>query len=276
MNGLSRTLWSAALALLCLLVLPASPAGAGERIELIELQHRPATEIIPLLNPLLEPGEGISGNGYRLILKARPERLAELRDLVANLDQAPKRLRFSVRRASRSEIEREAARIRGRIEVENGDVRASASGRIHGTQRRLRAEDFYTVTGLEGMPVHIQAGVEFPTGTVLPYVTPGGVAAVPGVEYKSATSGFYARAFVNGDRVRVEIAPRREVLSPAGGGRIDKAALITTVQGRLSEWLELGGTGESRTAQGKGIVHSTAEKGRQRDRLWLKVEVLPD
>ena len=263
------------LCLLSLLLANSTVLAAGN-IELLALKHRPAAEIITIIEPLLEPGEAVTGTGYQLILKAPPDRLGTLRALVTQLDSAQKQLRFTLRRASQEEIEQEvaAARIEARIDESGPSI--DISPRIRSTRRKTRAEDLQTVTGLEGSPVYISTGTDFPVGTLFPYITPGGLAAVPGVEYRQARTGFYARAQVNGNRVRVEIAPRREVLSPQGGGQVDSRSLVTEIQGRLGEWLPLGGTGETHTSRGSGITHSTGAKGRQKDFLWLRVEALPE
>jgi hypothetical protein len=96
------------------------------------------------------------------------------------------------------------------------------------------------------------------------------------LSYQHTGAGFHARARVNGDQVQVDIAPERSLLSPAGGGIIETGGLVTTVRGRLGEWIELGGTGESHQHRGRGITHRTQEKARDRDRFWLRVDLDQD
>ncbi len=93
-----------------------------------------------------------------------------------------------------------------------------------------------------------------------------------GIEYQQLSSGFYALARTHDEQVTVDISPQREVLD--GRGHIQSTSLVTTVRGRLGEWLELGGTAQQRTQQGGGILRSTRSKDDTQQTLWMKVEVV--
>ena len=49
----------------------------AESIATIELQNRPADEIIPLVKPMLGPGDAITGQGFQLFLRAPPDTQAQ-------------------------------------------------------------------------------------------------------------------------------------------------------------------------------------------------------
>jgi hypothetical protein len=55
-------------------------------LEDIELQHKPAGDIIPLIEPLLPENAVISGEGYKIILKTTAENLPQVKQLIAELD----------------------------------------------------------------------------------------------------------------------------------------------------------------------------------------------
>ncbi len=50
-------------------------------MEIIPLKYRPASELQPLISPLLESSEQIIANNSNLIIKATPTRLKELKSL---------------------------------------------------------------------------------------------------------------------------------------------------------------------------------------------------
>jgi hypothetical protein len=55
---------------------------------------------------------------------------------------------------------------------------------------------------------------------------------------------------------------------------VNSQRLITTVSGRLGEWMELGGGVTEQSASGSGIIrYSTQSASRQR-RLLLRIEAL--
>lgn len=256
--------------LLWLALLPAVGAGS---LEMIALKNRPAAELVPVLKPLLQPGEEVTGTGYDLILKASPERSRELREIVARLDRELKNLRITVRRASREELEQEALAVRGKIHVTGTRVDTDLKGQVHSTRKRLEDTDYQTVRALEGTPAFIHSGVAFPVPVRSAAQVGGSVVITDTLSYRHASAGFYARVQLNGDQIRVDISPERSALSDRGGGAIETQGLVTTLRGRLGEWIELGGAGSSLQHQGSGIVHRTREKKHSRDRFWLRVDL---
>lgn len=260
--------------IILLLNLLAASVMAGDRIEIIPLKSRSAEEMIPLIQPMLDANEALSGTGYQLIVRASPERQDEIRSLVAQLDQAAKQLRISVRRAAREEIERERAQANIVIGVGGNEVDARSRAIIHSTRDKRGERNNFQVTALEGTPAYINAGEAFPIPTQSGYIVNGQPVITQGIEYQQLNSGFYALARTHDNEVTVDISPQREVLDPRGGGRIQTTSLVTTVRGRLGEWLELGGTSQQRSQQGGGILRSTRSKDDTQQTLWMKVEAV--
>lgn len=255
-----------------LLALSSAPAYAGDRIELIALKHRSAEELMPLIRPLLDPNEALSGTGYQLIVRAAPARRDEIRALVAQLDQSARQLRISVRRAAREEIERERAQASVTLGAGGSEVETRGRAIIRSTRDKGGERNHFDVTALEGTPAFIHTGEAFPTPTQQGQIVNGRVVITQGIEYQQLNSGFYALARTHGDEVTVDISPQREVLDSRGGGHIQTTSLVTTVRGRLGEWLELGGTSQQRSHQGGGILRSTRGKDESQQTLWLKVD----
>lgn len=247
--------------------------GAADRIEIIPLKNRSAEELMPLIRPLLDQGEALSGTGYQLIVRAAPERQDEIRSLIAQLDQAAQQLRISVRRAAREEIERERAQA-NIVVIGNGggEVKTRGQAIVRSTRDKSGERNNFQVTALEGTPAYINTGEAFPVPTQSGYIVNGQPVVTQGIEYQQLNSGFYALARTHGNDVTVDISPQREVLD--GRGHIQTTSLITTVRGRLGDWLELGGTSQQRTQQGSGIMRSTRNKDDTQQTLWMKVETV--
>lgn len=257
-----------------LLMSLSGPAAAGDKIDIIPLQNRTADEIMPLIRPMLDTQEALSGTGFQLIVRASPARQQEIRNLVTQLDQAIQQLRISVRRAAQQEVEYERAQANVNLGSAGGEVEARGRAIVRSTRDKAGERNNYQVTTLEGMPTFINTGEAFPVPTQSGQVINGQLVVTQGLEYQQLNSGFYALARTQGDNVTVDISPQREILDPHGSGRIQSTSLVTSVRGRLGEWLELGGTSQQRTTQGGGILRSTRSKDDTQQSLWLKVEAV--
>ena len=87
-------------------------------------------------------------------------------------------------------------------------------------------------------------------------------------------TGFVAVPRLAGDRVTVEISPRDDTPGPLPGS-VSSQRLVTTVSGRLGEWMELGGSGTEQSASASGIVRYSTQSASGQRRLLLRIETLP-
>jgi hypothetical protein len=258
-------------------VFAASLAWA-DSIEVIALKQRSAEELMPIIRPLLSEHEAVSGTGYQLIIRAPADRMGQLKDLVAKLDGAVQQVTITVWRASRAEVEAEALGAQTRIAVSPDDVEVAARAHVSSTRTRAGDQDRYSVTTLEGTPAFVRSGVSIPVPGGYGYHGPPhavGNVVSPGLWYKDVTSGFYALARVQGDSVTLQTSPQREALSSKGNGIVNTSGLVTTVRGRLGEWLELGGTSGSSNDHSSGILYSTRARESDKTSYWVKVELAP-
>lgn len=277
--------------LLTLTLLPLLASADTTRIQVVELQGRPAQELIPLIEPLLDPGEAVTGTGYQLILRAAPANLTRIEALIQRLDQAPKNLRITVHRGEldtreRQRLDLHLERDSGDIEIRAGqerngsglglehrDATGSAGVRIESTRRLRDAGQRHQVQTLEGRPAHIATGVAFPYVSQVERWGPHG--STSGIEYREANTGFYVLARLRGDgQVQLDISPHREDLSPRGGGMVETSRLVTSVSGPLDTWLELGGVGETRDQDTQGYSRGRRTRDRLEEQLWFRVEIL--
>ena len=100
----------------------------------------------------------------------------------------------------------------------------------------------------------------------------GGVATVrQGVAYRDVTSGFYVKARLNGESVRLEIAPHRDSLSQ-GGGAIQTRRSATSVIGVLGRWIEISSTGQTETRSGTRTLGTSSRHRSEQYGVYVKVE----
>ena len=229
----------------------ATQASSQNALEIISLRHRTAEQVLPALQPLMEPGATLTGHGTQLIVRTSPGNLAELRRALEVIDRPLRRLQISVRV--------DDARERAAREVE-------ASGRIssnRGSSLEVQAQDAQRV-GAERVDQRVQV---LEGGRAFIY-TGQSTPIFDGSVTRETASGFEAIPRLAGGGVLVEIAQRRD--TPG-----QQQALTTTVSGRLGEWLDVGGAIDNATRTDRGIAAARSSQSAQSRRVWLKVEALP-
>src|SRR5512134_1454983 len=72
-------------------------ATAQYALEIVPLRHRTVEQVLPVLQPLVEPGGTLSGNRGQLFLRASPANVAEIKRALDAIDHPARRLQISVR-----------------------------------------------------------------------------------------------------------------------------------------------------------------------------------
>ena len=258
------------LATLLVLLLQTVTVVASD-MDVIELHNRPAEEIIPLIQPMLNAGESVTGKGFQLILKADTARQSEIRGLVSKLDKAAAQLLISVFQGS----ERDMKALGIDTQVSVSDDHVKARGTAYGTRGRMEDNPVHTLRITEGTAGYIETGQSVPYYSGQAYGGVGrgigrGVAA--DVEFKDVTSGFYVKPRLNGQQVILDVSPHRDSLDTSHPGAINTRSAATTVSGQLGQWIPLGGTSEQskRSSKSIGSSHSTQDRGSES--IWIKAE----
>lgn len=253
---------------------PAAAAPNGQALETIELHHALAQDVLPVIRPLLPAGSGLSAQGNRLFLRTDPGTLAQIKGVIAQLDRAPVSLMISVRNTQRETAQGSGYSVSG--QVKKGDTRISV-GHPRGADLRITAgEHRYStdrdqvsqVRGVEGQPAFIA------TGQTVPYYAGRWYLYGPGVSFQELEQGFYAVPHLRGDRVTLDIRPRSDRLSSGTGGAIDRQSVVTTVSGRLGEWITIAGTDRRLAQERSGILYRTTRSSPEERLIQVKVDRL--
>lgn len=257
-------------------VLLLSLAGAGvswaqQSLEILELRHRPAADVLPTLQPLLEPGASLTGMNYQLFLRASPRNRMEIKQALAVMDVPQRRLLIRVTTDS-SEVERDRAARLSITAREGGGGRVSA--RVYDSRSASSGSRTQAVQTVDGGRAFIQVG----TSVAVPFrqmvQTPRGVVVSESVEYRDIAQGFYAEPRVSGNRVTVEISQQMDRPANLGPGSARIQRLSTTVSGALGEWMQLGGSGHSASERSRGLTSLSTDELRSDRSIWLLVEEL--
>lgn len=266
------------------------PARAEMSIETVNLHHRSAQEVIPILRPMLDKDGSITGKGYKLFIKSDPENIAQLRRMLDEIDVAAKDLLISV--SMDPAVMSESSNASARIQINSGNSRIEAGGKTgsvtetdrdgHPRQRIMydthllqqmqtqRAPAAQTVRVSEGLWATIRTGQAVPIATRTR--NPDGT-VTDSYTYHAVASGFRVLPRVNGDNVTLTIRPQAQSVSKTNSGSYDTTELETTVSGKLGQWIPLGNVSQSVQSSGSGIVYQTEQRQTDNNQIYVKVEL---
>lgn len=255
--------------LLLSLTLFTGAAGAEEVLRSFRLQHRTAAELAPVIEPLLGEAGAVTASGNLLVVRADEAMVEQVAALLPELDTPPVQLIITVRQAREDLATQSGGSLSGRMGTDGG---GNASVRIYRNRSTDDTNTAQTIRTLEGRWASIDAGEVVPL-TRHRTIIGGGIAVTEkDTQYVEATRGFRVRARLSGDRVIVELAPHSARADEQGNGRFETASATTTISAPLGEWMEIGGTTETRREEGGGITYSTESAGESESRLQMKVE----
>lgn len=278
-----------------LLVTPA--VVAQTTVEVLPLKYRKSEQVLPVLQPLLGRDSSISAFQNQLVIRATPAELAQLKRVLADIDTMPKRLLITVRQDADLDRARREAELSGSIGNENTRITVPGSGsreggnityrdgddrlrgRISDSQRSSSSSTSQTIQVLEGNSAFINVGESRPVRSrqVVRTVVNGQIVdrVVEGTEYRDANTGFSVVPRVQGNLVTLDIDPQRETFNDGRRGTINVQRVVTTVSGRLGEWMDLGGVNESRSDNQSQLLGRSSTSSSERRGVQVKVEELP-
>jgi type II secretory pathway component GspD/PulD (secretin) len=264
-------------------------------LEVIPLRYRTAPEVIPIIQPMLSREGSVSGLQGQLIVRTTPANLEEIRRILASIDTAPRQLLITVRQDADIDRSRSSASVSGSVGGERGRITIPPGSRdprggsvvIGEGDDRVRAQavenrsvesdrSTQAVRVMEGREAFVSVGQSVPVRErqVRRVVINGQVVeqVVEGTQYRDANTGFYVLPRLAGDRVTLDISPQRESLSRQVPGAVNVQSVVTTVSGRLGEWMEIGGIGQDASGQQSVIFGRTTTTTRDSRRVLVRVE----
>ncbi len=258
----------------------------ANELEVIDLKHRSAEELLPVIRPLLDKDEMASGMNYQLILRASPRNIKQIKRMLESLDTAPRRLIISVMQDVDNETASRMIEMSGSIGVgRNARITVpGSSGVLDGSRDTLHARVISTrmleddhktqqLQVLEGNRALVRSGKSVP---VTQRVQSGwGAQVIETTQYRDVNSGFYVLPRVNGDKVTLEITTQNDSLVPNQGAgnpttRTQDASSI--VSGQLGTWIALGGIGQRSSQDDSSITISSRSNANEQRTVLIKVE----
>ena len=252
----------------------------GQPITVINLKYRSADEIIPVIQPFMQSGDALSGDGYRLFVRTDPNTLKTVKGFISTLDKAPAQLLISLKNAGEISNTDDSISLQGNIGTQQARIRLN-DGKENNI--RLEAETNRStstsrqapgVRATEGEPALIYTGVNVPVNISEKQRNGNRIVERELVEYRNIQSGLYVTARLNGDNVTLTIKPQSQSLGE--NNAINQFSLQTTVTGKLGEWISLGSVSQSSARYSQNTASRTTTQTLDRNTVMIKVERLDD
>ncbi|MBK7423845.1 MAG: hypothetical protein IPJ48_12470 [Propionivibrio sp.] len=269
-------------------------AFSQQVMEIIPLRYRMVEQVLPSLQPFVEPGGALSGMNNQLIVRASRNNIEQIKQALSAIDVPTRRLMIRVSQNRDAVSRQKGAGLSGnvgvgnnvriiqppdgmqgstKIEVRSGDSRVNAQVYDSRSTRDVQASQ--SVQVVDGGRAFIQIGQSLPLPLRQVVRGPNGWVATDSVVYRDIGQGFYAVPNLVGDRVTLEISPQFDSPGNQGYGSVNTQRLSTTVSGRLGEWIELGGSGQQASGSDSRNLGSGSSEMRDNRSVWLRVDELP-
>lgn len=246
--------------------------------QVIPLEFRMAEDVLPIAQSVVGNQGKVNAYGNQLIVNAPSAVIAELQDVLSQIDTEPRRLLISVDTQNSAMSSDNGYRVDGsarigdvEIQTGRGEARGSDQVRIIRRSTNSQGGGVQQIQVTEGYPALIQVGQSVPITTT---GADGYGQVYQQTQYRNVTRGFYATATVHGDQVQVTVSSHNDRISAYRPDTINVQQTDTRVSGRLGEWISLGGIDESASSNDSATLRRYSTEGRQNLSLRLKVDML--
>lgn len=262
---------------LFILLLISCAAFAETEFKIITLQHRFASDLLPIIEPMVGADGTATGMNNQLILRAQPARMREIEATVANLDAARINRKITVRTSNNVQSQQErveakgAAKV-GKVTVSNDRHTKPNTGRVEvknsSSNSRQNSNQFINV--LDGERAFIRVGQIVPFTQEWVTITRRYVHVERFTDWHEISTGFAVRPRTVGNYVELEITPRIARLN--NQGFIDFEELTTVMRVNLGNWVDIGGTMQQNDEVSRKILGIQSTSKQQNSSLSIKVE----
>ncbi len=275
-----------------LAVLSSYALSSEYETRILQLRHRDADEVMPILAPLLQGDGRITGRQYQLFVRTSEKNVAEIQRVLKEIDTPLRTMRISVRHTGNQNTIVRQREVSGEQRVgentriivaptagngsmvvtrtgKNGVVRYRTEQRTHmGSQ-----DGTQFVTVLEGKRAYIAVGVSVPQVQTFLVLVGNRLTTATGISYRDVSTGFDVLPRIRGDNsIDLEITPRVAFLGDHDNQTITFQELTTHVSVKPGEWIDLGGVLSNSNHVNRTILGASSGRSEEQQRFEVRVE----
>jgi hypothetical protein len=211
------------------------------QLETIKLQHKPAEDIIPLIEPLLPKNAVISGEGYKIILKTTAENLPQVKQLIAELDIPLRQLQIAVSLdpvvlQQHTTLPAYSTDITGKEKTSPAPTAQSDAIQIYKTQGQQATTGLQVIQVLQDRWTMIRTGQSIP---VMNRVRNPDGTITESISYQQVNQGLRIRPHLAGKEVVLGVQPFYEAASQSDTGRQLYYKQERQTKTRLGTWISI-------------------------------------
>lgn len=241
------------LVLMSLLVFAGNVFSQTTITKVMQLRYIPAAQVIKLMEPLMQPGEQLSGSGQTLIAKVNPETLTQIRTVLHQIDVPPVTFNVSIYQGDPQWLSTQ----------NNNSV-------TYSTQSQAQMLQNQSVTVMSGNSALVTMNQE------VPIVSSVGAGFYTGISYQQhqIKNGILVHPVLRGSQVELSVRRLREQANPAGGQQFDNQKIDTTVMVPLNKWVSLGTPMGAQPVDNSSTSFSAGNTFAQQATLYIKVSII--
>ena len=247
-------------------------AFADNKIETIQLNHRLAAEVLVEIQPFLPADATARSANDFIILQATPKVIAEIKQLINQLDTPAKSLMISVLKSDQALSAIQRSQIDTDVIIDRHEVVADISIRHWSTSNSRNKDQQYQARGIAGRPIMISTGQALPQKEQYLLLSSNGDRAVQtNTTYIDINNGFQAIAnILPNHQVSVEIYPEFSTFSKRNGV-INQSQMFTNIYGSVGTWLEIGQISNDKNISQAGATDYQTSHSEQQF-IYIKVD----
>lgn len=228
-------------------------AQDGTISKVITLNYVSADKVIQLVQPLLQPGEKISGNGQTLVVNVSPQTLTQIRTVLNQLDVAPVTFNVSIYQGDPNWLS-----------AQNQNTVS------YSTQPQSEVQRSQSVKVMSGESAFVS------TDQQVPIVSSVGVGFFTGISYQQHTikNGLLVKPVLQGSQVKLTLRRVREQQDPSSSQSFDNQNLDTTLMAPLNKWVSLGSPEGAPNSDPTATSYTTGRNFSLNATLYIKVTVV--
>lgn len=231
----------------------------ANQLEIVNLNHRPAKELIPILRPLLDKNGSISGEKYVLFIRTSYKNFQQLQKAIKTLDANFRQLSISIMQESAATMKRYGLSI---------EKNKKTNAKNYSTQNSKTKPKQQTIQVTEGQWATLQTGMSIPS--ISRSKNPNGT-ITESIQYQTILSRLKIHPILNGDKINIKIKSftgSKDSISSGATQGID-----TSVIGNLGEWIALGGITTATESSKSGFTFSTKRNSDASRQIFIKINI---
>jgi hypothetical protein len=264
--------------LLVVMLFPLHGIAATE-FKIIDLQYRFAEDILPIIQPLAGNDGAVTGMQNHLIVRASPEKMREIEQVISTLDVMRQNFKITVSLQNNLQTTQDGIDINGRKQIGNikigtnkypKDSKDGIQLDIESRKNNTKNSSNQFINVLDGGSAYIRVGQSVPFTQEWLLLTRRYISVQKTIEFINISTGFVVRPRSIGKQIELDIIPRIAQLNQ--NGFIDFEELSTVVRANKGEWLNLGGIMQQKDEISRTILSHHSYGQSQINELLIKVD----